>query len=178
MLSLFRLSGVFSVVSTWILVVYPAFRICKNPKKYTISKLAKDKRVGPYVQLGLILGSVFQFFFWIYLLNRFNIELLSFISLGYISAIFASFLLAFIPEHHHLRVHRGLTVYYFSVMPIIFVGLFLLTNNLVLFYLSCIGTIAYFIGTLWIMKKYWLCMIIEEWAFVLLSLAIVILTII
>ena len=175
-----RLSGLLAMFSAWVFVVAPAIRYGIDGKRQTISSLTRNVKVRIIVSFGLIIGTIFQIIFLVYLHTRFPQGLSYIGSMIYLSAQVATIMVVLFPEYKHFKIHNFFVKYYFVFFPIslvIITGIFP-SKNSCLFILNCLVTLSYFLGTWWSFSKFGASARVEQQAFLILSLWIVFLTIV
>lgn len=173
-----KLSGIVSIVITWLFVVAPAIRAGIDNKRQTISSATINRRVAVPVTFGLIIGTFFQIIFLSYLLNRFELDFLNFGSILFLTSNLATILVALLPEHKYLKIHSFFVKYYFVTNPISLLYISYLANKPFLFVIAIGSVILYFSGILIIIKKEGVCARVEQWAFLTLSALTVFMTVV
>lgn len=175
-----RSSGLLAMIFAWLFVVVPALKFGIDGKRQTISSATKNNGVRIIVSIGLTLGSLFQFLFLRYLLFRFNLSFFNMGGMMYSSAIVATVLVAIFTEHRFVNIHSFFVKYYFCIFPI---SLLLVMSNTInehqnLFAFSCLIVFLYFGGIWWTIKKFGISAKVEQWAFFVLSVWTMVLTLV
>lgn len=167
----YKYSGLFSILTTLLLVILPSLKSGLDQKHFTISQAYKNKSIGIIISLGLIIGTVFQVFFLQYLNFKLNPHFI--FNLLYLSTNLATIGVALISEKQNYRLHELLVHYYFLLHPLSLFGITFQSN----FQLSSLlFLILYYLGLLLIIKKYGQNAILEIWCFTILALWVILLT--
>ncbi|MBU0708277.1 hypothetical protein KJ596_00825 [Patescibacteria group bacterium] len=167
-----KLSGILSMVFAWVLVVIPGLHAGIDGKSQTISFATKNKAYRTIINSGLVGGGLLQILFLSYLVGRY---LLSYFNLGvlmYLSTTIITISVAFFPEPTYPKIHKKLARYYFVVNPLslMIIGLSIKEKCSPLFFASAIIPLLYFIGLIFLIKKYKTeNALMQAWAFLLLS---------
>lgn len=162
----------------WLFVVAPALRFGIDGKRYTISSATKNDKVRIIVSTGLIVGSLFQIAFLIYLLLKFQLSFFNIGGMFYLSATIATILVALFSEHKYFKIHSFFVKYYFLIFPIslLMISGTLLYEYINLFIFTFLSVFLYFFGVWWTIKKFGISAKVEQWAFLVLSIWTIVLT--
>ena len=175
-----RFSGVLATLFAWLFVVTPAIRFGIDGKRQTITSTTKDNKVKRIISIGLVVGALLQTVFLFYIIQRFQLHLTDLGCLMYLSTNVATILVAFFTEQKHPKIHEALTEYYFVINPLslVFIGLSAVGNYFYIFIFSFLIVLFYFFGIWRLLKKFGKAAIVEQWAFFVLSIWTIVLTII
>lgn len=147
-------------------------------KKQTISSATKNRAVAIPVNFGLIIGTLFQILFLSYLLRRFELGYLNFGSILFLTTNFATIMVALLPEYKYFKIHSFFVKYYFVFNPISLLYISNLANNALLFTVAIALVIIYFSGVIKIIMQEGVCAKAEQWAFFILSVLTIFMTVI
>jgi len=173
-----KLSGIISILITWLFVVVPAIRSGIDNKRQTISSATKKREVAIPVSFGLIIGTLFQILFLSYLLKRFELGYLNFGSILFLTTNLATIMVALLPEYKYFKAHSFFVKYYFVFNPISLLYISYLANNVLLFAVAIVSVILYFSGIIRIIMQEGVCARVEQWAFFTLSILTIFMTVI
>lgn len=169
-----KFSGIFATLVAWGLLVVPAVRSGMKVRSETITTAADSNHVVRFfVDFGLILGSILQALFLLFVIKTYHIGIFSVGSLGYLSTNLTTVLLTFFPHSKHTTVHNILTRYYFIANPIflLLIGADLNTNNTLPLTVSIATAVLYFLGQTALYIKYQKGnFLMECWGFLMLSI--------
>jgi hypothetical protein len=175
-----RFSGILAMFFAWLFVVTPAIRSGIDSKSQTITSATKKTKVRRIVSAGLIIGTVFQIVFLVYLTKRFQLHFFDTGCLMYLSTNIATLLVALFTEQRHSKLHGFFAMYYFIVNPfsLILICLPLINSYFYLFVFSVFIVLLSFSGSWWLLKKYGKTAVLEQWIFLTLSIWTIVLTLV
>lgn len=173
-----KLSGIISILITWLFVVAPAVRAGIDNKRQTISSATKKREVAIPVNFGLVIGTFFQILFLSYLHKRFELGYFNFGSILFLTTNLATIMVVLLPEHKYFKAHSFFVKYYFVFNPISLLYISYLANNVLLFAVAIASVILYFSGIIKIIMEEGVCARVEQWAFLTLSVLMVFMTIV
>jgi hypothetical protein len=175
-----RFSGILAMFVAWFFVVGPALHHGIDGKRQTItSATVENKKVARIVGFGLVIGAFLQGLFLFYLIQRFQLHLLSIGSFLYLTSNIATIFVAFCHYSKYPKIHEFYAKYYFVMSPLslAFIGFSAMKLNSYLFVFSLIVVLLYFFGIWQLIKRFRSDnALLEMWAFFALSIWTIVLT--
>lgn len=173
-------SGVFSILFTWLFVVFPIFFVKVDIKNETISEVIGRSRLTLFsVTSGLLLGGLSQIFFLYNLILKFKLEDNYLFTVLYLSTCIATLAVAFLPEYKYKRPHAVFVRYYFITFPIcmFLMALMLYQKYLLTSTLSFLLILLYAVGNALILFRFKKPTAISEiFSFFILSVWVILMT--